>query len=160
MLHFIVDGYNLTKKISKLQNLPLKEQRNHLLRLLEDYRSKISSRNKITVIFDGSTNVYSQVNRESGIKVLFSQGEDADSLIKRMVDEAKKPRSLVVVTDDKAISSYGKFRGLNHKSTSEFLSDIKKKTGILQPDNDNVKLDFKQACRITEELKSIWKKKY
>lgn len=159
MLHFIVDGYNLTKKISRLLNLPLKEQRNYLLQLLEDFRSKISSRNKITVIFDGSTNVYSRINREPSIKVMFSQGEDADSLIKRIIDQAGNPKSLVVITDDRAIINYGKFRGLHHKSTSEFLSDIKKKTERPQPD-DFVKLDFRQARKITEELKSIWKKKY
>jgi hypothetical protein len=38
-------------------------------------------------------------------------GQDADSLIRSLVDAADEPRDLVVVTSDKALYSYARTRG-------------------------------------------------
>lgn len=40
-----------------------------------------------------------------------AEGHDADSVIRRIVDEAKRPAELLVVTSDKALYSYAKTRG-------------------------------------------------
>jgi len=159
MLHFIVDGYNLINKIPRLKKLSLQEERNHFLHFLNNFKSKISPNNKITVVFDGKADIYSPRNLKLDLEVLFSKGQDADSLIKRIVDEITRPGSFVVVTDDKAIINYIKSKGLKHKSTSWFLQTAKRK--LEKPsEDDNFKLSLKQAYGINEELKSLWSKKY
>lgn len=158
MLHFIVDGYNLINKIPEFSNLLLIRQRKRLVSLLEDFKYKISSRNKITVVFDGKKEVYSKSSQETKIGVLFSKDEDADSLIKKMTDKAKYPNSLIVVTDDKELTAYIKSNGARHKSTQEFLGDIAKKE--TKPANDNFKVGFKDAYKINKELQDLWNEKY
>jgi len=159
MLHFIVDGYNLINKIPKLKNFSLQEKRNNLLHLLNNFKSKISPNNKITVVFDGKADIYSPPNLKLDLEIIFSKGQDADSLIKRMVDEKKRPGSSVVVTDDKAIINHIKSKGVKHKSTSWFLQTTRRKLEK-PPEGDDSKLSLKQAYSVNEELKSFWLKKY
>ncbi|MBN2120003.1 MAG: NYN domain-containing protein [Candidatus Omnitrophica bacterium] len=159
MLHFIVDGYNLINKIPRIENTPLKERRDFLLSLLQGFKGTLSPRNKITVIFDGSSKISFKTGPSGSLAVLFSKNEDADSLIKRIIEQAKSPKSFVVVTDDRDIISYTRSRGAKGESTQAFLSRISKKTARPKRE-DNFKLDPAQALKVNEELKGIWKEKY
>ena len=158
MLHFIVDGYNLINKIEKLNKLSLKGKRDAFLSLLADYKARISLRNKITVVFDGKREVFHPAVKNSYLDVIFSKGQDADSLIRTMIDEKVNSKSLVIVTDDNEILYYAKSRRIRHKSAKGFLEQINRKRNTSRQDED-FKIDFKQAYKINEELRKVWMKK-
>jgi predicted RNA-binding protein with PIN domain len=159
MLHFIIDGYNLIGTIPQFRKLTLEQQRRNLAALLDDFRLQLSRRNKITVVFDGKSNVLAAFKEKNKIEVLFSQDEKADCLIKRIVDESCHPKSLVVVSDDKEIIHYARSHLAQYQSTRAFLKRLAKKRR--QPCADeSFKLDSKDTFVINQELKSLWKTKY
>ncbi len=161
MLHFIVDGYNLINKIPTIRNFSLQEKRLYLISLLEEFKRKISTRNKISIIFDGRNTLFSRKSLSRSIEVVFSRGEEADSLIKKLVRNSKNPGSLIVVTEDKSIISYVKNCGVSCKKSSEFLRELKKKVKRETSDiDDNFKISSSVAYQITEELRKIWEEKY
>lgn len=159
MLHFIVDGYNLINKIDSLKKTSLKAKREALLRLLADYKVKLSSRNKITVVFDGKSEVVHPAIKNPHLNIIFSKDQDADSLIKAMIDGSENSKSLVIVTNDRDIIYFAKARNVKHKNTEDFLAQIRRKINKSGQD-DSFKLDFKQAYKINEELREIWFKKF
>ncbi len=68
---------------------------------------------KATVVFDGAP-FRPDLGEQSlgGVSVRFpGEGEDADSLIRAIVDRAARPAELVVVSSDKSVWSYARTRG-------------------------------------------------
>jgi predicted RNA-binding protein with PIN domain len=159
MLHFIIDGYNLINRIPRCKNLALYQQRKFLLSLLDCFKLTMSQRNKITVVFDGSSKVDLSHHSKGQVDVVFSKGQDADSLIKGMVDQARNVKSLVVVTDDKSIIYYARSKGTHLESTKSFLSAVSSKTKRV-PEDNFFKLDSDKAQAINQELKEVWQKKF
>ena len=94
----LVDGYNVTKR--QMEHLPLEQQRQWLVRLLE----ALAARRGVhpTVVFDG-TEDGGRAPRARGVHVRFSAGEKADDTIVRIVDERGDAAPLVVVTDDREL---------------------------------------------------------
>jgi len=160
MLHFIVDGYNLINKIAEIKNLSLSDKRSYLVFLLEDFRRTTSLNNKISVVFDGREDVISSEVLSRRIEVMFSKGESADLLIKKLVKNSPNPRNILVITEDKAIINYVRSRGANSEKSSEFLKNLKKKLKKKRELEDNFKIDTFKAYQITEELRRIWEEKY
>ena len=66
-------------------------------------RSAGSSRNAVTVVFDGRSDVWGGGAVPSPVQIIFSREESADEKIIRMVEEAAHKKSVVVVTDDRAL---------------------------------------------------------
>ncbi len=68
---------------------------------------------KATIVFDGAP-FRPDLGDQSlgGVSVRFpGEGEDADSLIRAIVDRAARPAELVVVSSDKPVWSYARTRG-------------------------------------------------
>jgi len=91
---------------------------------------------------------------------MFSKGESADLLIKKLVKNSSSPRSILVITEDKAIINYVRSRGANSEKSSEFLKKLKKRLKKKRELEDNFKIDTFKAYQITEELRRIWEEKY
>jgi predicted RNA-binding protein with PIN domain len=68
---------------------------------------------KATVVFDGHPLRAEMASQELGLVSLRvpPQGEDADTVIRELVERAPRPAELVVVTSDKALYSYVKTLG-------------------------------------------------
>ena len=160
MLHFIVDGYNLINKIAEIKNLSLQDKRSYLIFLLEDFGRTMSLNNKISVVFDGREDVISSEVLSKRIEVIFSKGESADLLIKKLVKNSSNPQNIVVVTEDRAIISCVRSWGASSKKSSEFLENLKKKLRKKKESEDNFKIDPFKAYQITQELRRIWEEKY
>ena len=158
MLHFIIDGYNLINRIPHISKKPLALQREYLINLISGFKFTMSRRNKVTVVFDGKEDVYSCPLVQKPVKVIFSKGLDADSLIKDMVGRERCAGQLIVITDDKGLIAGIRGRGAQHKSTEDFLKDIYRKQADIEP--DNFKIGTKQMRQINQEIKDIWSKKY
>ena len=161
-LHYILDGYNVIKRVDMFSAGKLQSSREMLIKYIEDNRLQGSPRNKITVVFDGKEDVIGY-KMDSTVQVIFTRGKSADEKIKEMVENASDPGRIVVVSEDKGITYYCRSFGAKIKSVEGFLnkrvSAYKRKKkqfyydGIIRPS-----LSSEQARLITEELKEIWLK--
>ena len=95
-IHLIVDGYNVTK--SGYGDLSLAQQRDRLLGGLAALHAQSGA--EITVAFDGGTKPPAQPPVPRGLRVLFSEGEIADDLIRRLVAAEPSGRPVLVVSSD------------------------------------------------------------
>jgi predicted RNA-binding protein with PIN domain len=92
----IVDGYNVTK--TGYGELSLAQQRDRLLTGLAALHAQSGA--EITVAFDGGSRPPVQPPVPRGLRVLFSDGEIADDLIRRLVAAEPSGRPVVVVSSD------------------------------------------------------------
>ncbi|QJW36556.1 NYN domain-containing protein [Cellulosimicrobium protaetiae] len=97
--HLVVDGYNVTK--TGFGDLTLAEQRD---RLLGGLLRVAAAGTEVTVCFDGADAAVHPVHAPRGVRVLFSSGEIADELIRRLVAAEPVGRPVVVVTSDRAVA--------------------------------------------------------
>ena len=72
---------------SALNQAKLEDQRRYLVHFMEQHRPQGSVNNRVTIVFDGSTDVFGGM-RSSAAKIIFSQGESADDKIKKIVGQA------------------------------------------------------------------------
>ena len=97
--HLVVDGYNVTK--TAWPALPLEEQRRRLVDALAGVAARTGA--EVTCCFDGRAG-QAAVPQPRGVRVLFSVGEIADDLIRRLVRAEPPGRVVIVVTGDQAVA--------------------------------------------------------
>jgi predicted RNA-binding protein with PIN domain len=162
-IHYIIDGYNVIKQVSFLTGRKLQHGREGLVKFIETYKPHGSARNQVTVVFDGQEDVVSP-NMKTQVKVIFSSGKSADDVIKKKVEQAKNPRTIVVVSDDKEIKFYCRSVGAKVLSVKEFVGNAKiskkphKKQKSKKVLEEKADLDNNVASKITEDLKKLWVK--
>jgi predicted RNA-binding protein with PIN domain len=159
-LQYIIDGYNITNHplFKERVNSKIKNQRFALLELIKRERLAGSSKNKITVVFDGYPNPEDNPDfseSEAGRCIVFSRRETADERIKKMLEGAANPRNAVVVSDDKEVKFFAKAAGGRTLSVEEFIGRRERKRdnkdSSLEPE-----LTYSQRYKITQELRKIW----
>ncbi|MDP8261657.1 MAG: NYN domain-containing protein [Candidatus Kappaea frigidicola] len=150
-LFYVIDGYNLMHKVLELEGLSLQQARENLLELIKV--NNLCGKNKVTVVFDGRLDVVAPPHQTNFI-VLFSEGESADSLIIRLVSKMDNPKSIKVVTDDKAIITRVRNLNAKHVSTAGFLKKMKTKRSKANYKKNH--LDEEELDSITEEFKKKW----
>jgi predicted RNA-binding protein with PIN domain len=99
-MHLIVDGYNVSK--TGFGTLTLAQQRRRLV----DGLVRIASRTgaEVTCCFDGQDLGHLPPASTRGVRVLFSSGEIADHLIRRLVAAEPEGRPVAVVTSDREVA--------------------------------------------------------
>jgi predicted RNA-binding protein with PIN domain len=100
--HLLVDGYNVTKLAWPDQSLA--EQRRRLTERLANLAGRTGA--EVTCCFDGQDAVADRpAPGPRGVRVLFSAGEIADDLLRRLVRAEPAGRVVVVVTSDRALGA-------------------------------------------------------
>lgn len=99
--HLVVDGYNVSK--SAYGELSLADQRHRLVGALANLAGRTGV--EITCCFDGQEGPRRTGGYARGVRVLFSVGEIADDLIRRLVRAEPPGRVVVVVTSDQQVVS-------------------------------------------------------
>lgn len=96
--HLVVDGYNVSK--TGWPGLSLADQR----RVLVDALARVAALTgaEVTCCFDGQEG-HRPPGAQRGVRVLFSTGEIADDLLRRLVAAEPPGRVLVVVTSDQEV---------------------------------------------------------
>ncbi len=162
-LHYIVDGYNAIRRLPAFDAAAsLTESRQRLCAYLEGRRPHGSVRNKVTVVFDGSARVGPAVRAPWPFDVLYSVGESADDVIRRLVREARQPKNCVVVTDDKGLASAVKKSGAAVAPVEDFFKARPKgpvRRAQAEAAADKASLDIVAREKITQELCRLWLKK-
>ena len=162
-LHYLIDGYNVIKQVSFLTSKKLQHGRDGLVNFIETYKPHGSSRNQVTIVFDGQDDVVSPC-LSGVIRVIFSKGCSADDVIKKKVEYAKNPKTIVVVSDDKEIKFYCRSIGAKVLAVKEFIDSSKitktphKKQKTKRIIEEKKDLDHNTAAKITEDLKKLWVK--
>ncbi len=155
MAHYFIDGYNVIRSTDDFSGGTLRDQRDRLIRFIEEKKPQGSDRNQVTLVFDGRVDV-SAPRDVTFIQVIYSHGEEADDVIKKRVDDLSNPRDAVVVTDDKAIQRWVRGVGAKVLSCAAFLAagnpaaKTPKRSRALDPETMD---------DINEEFKDIWKLK-
>lgn len=132
-MRYIIDGYNMIRKIDALRAhdaKSLEKGRQALIAKLSRFR--IESNAEITVVFDGQR---SSMTSQSGITVRFSNlPNKADEMIKRLVDQNKKAQETTVVSSDNEVMWYAKGCGCKTERSDEFYKKISrsKTAGIIK----------------------------
>ena len=158
----MLDGYNVIHQLPKVLARPnLEEQRKGLIHFLETQHPQGSLRNKITVVFDGKSEFFGQMESAT-VKVVFSQDETADDKIKRMVANETHTKNIIVVTNDRSIQYAVQASGAQTSSVEDFIQlSLSKKLAHkkLQEKSSvkkNIPLNLKN--KITSEMEDIWLK--
>ncbi|HYQ73901.1 NYN domain-containing protein [Cellulomonas sp.] len=101
--HLLVDGYNVSKPAWPDQSLT--EQRRRLTERLATLAGRTGA--EVTCCFDGRESESSgrAPVAPRGVRVLFSQGEIADDLLRRLVRAEPPGRVVVAVTSDRALGA-------------------------------------------------------
>lgn len=160
-LHYILDGYNVIKHPEFPPLNKLRDQRQALIRFIQDKKPCGSSNNKVTVVFDGKNptlnfNESGVLAKGQKVGIIFTYGSCADDKIKKLVSSSQNPKRIVVVSDDREIQFFIKSYGARSINVKDFLEkgeDIKKKRF---GDSPKVELSYSEAERISRELKRIW----
>ena len=152
MTAYILDGYNVIRSVEWLATGPLRDQRDRLLRFVEDRRPQGNA--EVIVIFDGRADV-SGPRWGGPTRVIYSDGE-ADPHLKRLVDERQNPRDVVVVTDDRAIERWVKAAGAKVMRCRDFLAAG---AGAPRARKAGRQLAPQDVDDINEELRRLWKLK-
>ena len=159
---FLLDGYNILKsdETGLMEKGSLEDRRNTLISCIKTARPQGSEKNRIAVVFDGKAEGYyspGSFNKKiiSGIEVIFSEGDSADTVIEKIVVEDKNPARIVVVTDDKGIRKLLGCTGCRFMGTLEFVKKLFKKD---INKNKEQKTSEKDLISLNEELAKIWLK--
>lgn len=147
--------------VSKLAKL--EDQRLDLIRLIEKHSPQGSSKNCVTIVFDGKLDVFGGM-RSTAAQIIFSQGESADDKIRSIVAQAKNTKNIVVVTDDRDIQYAVGALGAQVIGAQEFLKKCRS-PGKAKPQRvKRTKVATEKyiskidESRITSELGTIWLK--
>ena len=165
-LHYILDGYNISKQIPSFSFKGLKDGRDSLVRLIETYRPQGSRKNFVTVVFDGQADVFHPQKQNPYCQVIFSTHQSADDKIRQIVEKSKGKTQTIVVTDDKELRFSVRALGAKVMDVKEFL----RKAGPFAPPEQSPGKKGKSShtdekyipktleYKITEEMKKIWLK--
>lgn len=160
-LHYILDGYNVIHQIPSLAEGTLEARRAGLIRILEVQNPQGSRRNAVTVVFDGQAGLGVR-HESSSARVMFSSEESADETIKHLVETSDQRKSIVVVTDDKAVRFYVRKLGAEVMPVAEFFGKARGtsdgRTGKKSP-AESKQIPYSDEAQITSELEGIWLKK-
>ncbi len=81
-LHYLLDGYNIIHQMPLSVQKKLEDERQQLIQWIESCQPQGSSRNAVTIVFDGKTDVWGGAGAgSSSVQVIFSQGQSADERI-------------------------------------------------------------------------------
>lgn len=157
-LQYIIDAYNL---INHPAFKPVSKSALNIQHALADFiRSNSltgSKNNTLVLVFDGYPPSLDELPCQNGLLCLFSRTEEADELIKKIVQNSASPKNIVVVSDDKEVQLASRFFHAQICNVKEFICG--KKDNRLE----NAKLaavDFKLSYakmeKVNVELRKKW----
>ncbi len=127
-MHLIIDGYNVMHALPVGREWPgrtFQDRRNHFLDRLRRYAE--GRPHRITVVFDGGKGGEALGGAENvgGIEVSYSSlGVEADHLIRGMVERARVPGEILLVTSDKRVASHAHGLGASTARADELVNRL------------------------------------
>jgi predicted RNA-binding protein with PIN domain len=151
-LHYILDGYNIVHKIPSFRRSSAQESRDRLIRYLQTRRPQGSIKNKVTVVFDGTTDVIDYPQGSSSVNVVFSHSVTADDHIVRLVERSSNPKIVIVVSDDRELQQRARLLDARILSVADFFERSKRD----EAKRTKPFLTGKDLCEIEDELLDLF----
>ena len=158
-LHYILDGYNITHKLTSLQVGSIQQSRDRLLRYIHTKHPQGSLKNKVTIVFDGSNEVLDYPQDTHPIDVVFTHNISADDHIIQIVKNSTNPKIIVVVSDDKEVQNRALLLDAKVIGVKEFLKPYKSETNKVVAERkprsnktDKISLTITELREIENEL--------
>ena len=157
-LQYIIDAYNL---INHPAFKPAVKSDLNLTHCLADFirsnRLSGSKNNNVILVFDGYPPQDAGIPREDNLLCMFSRTQEADELIKKIVEESTQPKNIIVVSDDKEVQIMSRFLKAQVCGVEEFICGKKNKKPVFSGlDEIDCKLTYSKMQKINDELKKKW----
>lgn len=157
-LHYLLDGYNIIPQMPLFAQKKLEDQRQQLIQWVEFCHPQGSSRNTVTIVFDGKMDVWGGPT-SSAVQVIFTRGQSADEKIIQLVEEAVHKKNIVVVTDDRSLQYAVRASGAKVSGVRAFLGQVKAAAGMAGPakrPETGKHISNTLEHKITSEMTKIW----
>ncbi len=122
---YIIDAYNLMHQMPEIKAMlsdQLETARENLLKALQTAKHRLDA--EFTVVFDGVQSITRRDNAGYAMKVLYSsKQENADALIKRMIETAGK-QNTIIVSSDREITDYARLYSIAFIPSHRFLHEM------------------------------------
>ena len=122
---YLIDGNNL---IGAIRIIDIRDPgaREKMTSLLARYQQ--AKNNTVVVVYDGPPpDGAHQRTYLGGLSIIYAGPEsDADSEIRRILEESSDPASYTVVSSDKQVYSFARWRGAQAMRVMAFYSDLRK----------------------------------
>jgi len=158
-LQYIIDAYNL---INHPAFKPVSKSALNIQHALADFirlnRLTGSKNNRLVLVFDGYPPPSEDIPRGNGLLCMFSRNQEADELIKKIVQDSTSPKNIVVVSDDKEVQLTSRFLHAGICNVGEFIcgkKDNKSAINVRQVAID-FKLSYSKMEKINAELRKKW----
>lgn len=150
-MHYLIDGYNLIFSLVESKE-SLQTLRHRVIVALQKQfaKRKISG----TLVFDGAhrRDEESGLSYSSPLTIAYTpKGQSADDYIVEMIERAKNPKLITVVTNDRGLAMHAKSHGAKVQPNDEFIHWLKKrkKKKIAEPTETQANID--RLLKIFEE---------
>ena len=159
-LQYIIDGYNLLNhprpsRVFDRQRSATPAEK--IISLIKRQRLTGSSKNKVTVVFDGYPPSGQSPVAERGMEIIFARGVSADEKIKTMVERSANPKNIFVVSDDKEIRFMIKALGAASLTIDDFINQGKDPNCAAKADDSSeLKLRISEMEQVNKEFRKLW----
>ncbi len=157
-LQYVIDAYNLINH----SRFKLPKQSANIQSCLADFvkfnKLSGSKNNEVILVFDGYPKAGEVIPQERGLTCQFSFNQEADEIIKNIIEDSPQPRNIIVVTDDKEVRIISRLLHAQVSSVEEFIcaKENKLDAGVKDSDLADVKLSYSAMQKIDAELKKKW----
>jgi hypothetical protein len=158
-LQYIIDAYNLTNHPAFK---PVSKSALNIQHALVDFiklnRLTGSKNNTWILVFDGYPPPWEDIPRQHGLLCMFSRTQEADALIKKIVQDSASPKNIVVVSDDKEVRLISRFLHAQICNVKEFIcgKQDNKTVDSARLAADDSKLSHAKMEKINAELRKKW----
>ncbi|MHB8155348.1 MAG: NYN domain-containing protein [Candidatus Omnitrophota bacterium] len=158
-LQYIIDAYNL---INHPAFKPVSKSALNIQHALADFirlkRLTGSKNNRLVLVFDGYPPPSDDIPREDGLLCMFSRNQEADELIKKIVQDSASPKNIIVVSDDREVQLTSRFLHAGICNVGEFIGG--KKGNKSATDLESAAVDFKLSYAKMEKINAELRKKW
>jgi len=158
-LQYIIDAYNL---VNHPAFKPAAKRVLNIQQALVDFirlnRLTGSKKNQLVLVFDGYPPPAEEIPDQNGLLCVFSRSQEADELIKRMIEDSAAPKNIIVVSDDKEVRLSSRFLQAQICGVEEFICGKKNSRMAINAKlaADDFKLGYAKMQKINAELKKKW----
>ncbi|MCX7878988.1 MAG: NYN domain-containing protein [Ignavibacteria bacterium] len=159
----IIDAYNLMHRVGELKILLKQSQDVCVDTLISKLESHFFRKGvKCILVFDG----YGKNTHKSNIEVKFSKTDtgtdygNADGLIKHLIEKAKSPKLVKIISSDRDVTFFAKECGCKFQTAEAFWGEVKDKRleALKAYDEENEKPDVITKGEYEYFLKEFTKK--
>lgn len=141
MTTYLIDAYNVLHRLTSFRSQLVKTPEAARSSLVQQCRLIAARKARVIVVFDGS----GQIKSTGSVRVVFSGKASADQLIKKLIDEQKHRRDVVVVSSDAEVQQYAKISSCRFMAAEAFPTLVRSTPETTLDEKSNPKMSEKDV---------------